>query len=144
MTPDVNVLVAGFRADHSHDETARAWLTKARRNCLQGSESLTVLPMVMAGFVRLVTNRRVFVDPDSVEDAIAFIDAVLESPGVHLAACGQEWPLLRNKLLTLRLHGNLVTDAWIASAVETLGEHLVTFDHDFKRLLPARDFTLLG
>lgn len=47
MTPDVNVLVAGFRADHSHDETARAWLTKARRNCLQGSESLTVLPMVM-------------------------------------------------------------------------------------------------
>jgi len=46
-------------------------------------------------------------------------------------------------LLTLDLRDNLVTDAWTASTVETLGEHLVTFDYDFGRLLPARDFTLL-
>jgi len=44
-------------------------------------------------------------------------------------------------LLTLGLRGNLVADAWIASTVETLGEHLVAFDYDFERLLPARDFT---
>ncbi|MFN0302745.1 MAG: hypothetical protein ACKVQU_20615 [Burkholderiales bacterium] len=83
MTPDVNVLVAGFRADHSHHETARTGLTKARRDCSQGSESLTLLSMVVTGFVRLVTNRRVFIDPDSVEDAIAFIDTVLESPATR-------------------------------------------------------------
>jgi len=33
-------------------------------------------------------------------------------------------------LLTLGLRGNLVTDAWTASTVETLGEHFVTFDYD--------------
>jgi predicted nucleic acid-binding protein len=99
--------------------------------------------MVAAGFCRLVTNPRVFSEPDSAEDAVSFIDALLDSPGVDLRNCGREWPLLRNKLLTLGLRGNLVTDAWIASAVETLGEHLVTFDRDFKRLLPARDLTLL-
>jgi len=91
----------------------------------------------------LVTNPRVFSEPDSAEDAVSFIDALLDSPGVDLRNCGREWPLLRNKLLTLGLRGNLVTDAWIASAVETLGEHLVTFDHDFERLLHARDLTLL-
>lgn len=144
MTPDVNVLVAAFRADHSHHATARAWLSQARRDCVHGSEPLTLLPMVVTGFLRLVTNPRVFAEADSVADAIAFIDAVLESPGVELGACTDEWPLLRNKLLTLGLHGNLVTDAWIASAVEALSDHLVTFDRDFMRLLPARDFTLLG
>jgi predicted nucleic acid-binding protein len=46
-------------------------------------------------------------------------------------------------MLTLGLQGNLVTDAWIASTVEALSEYLVTFDRDFKRLLPARDLTLL-
>lgn len=144
MTPDVNVLVAAFRADHSHHATARAWLSQARLDCARGSEPLTLLPMVVTGFLRLVTDPRVFADAEPVADAIAFIDAVLESPGVELGASTGEWPLLRNKLLTLGLRGNLVTDAWIASAVEALGDHLVTFDRDFMRLLPPRNFTLLG
>ena len=134
MIPDVNVLVAAFRADHSSHEAARAWLSQARNDCAQGRETLA----------RLVTNSRVFANPDSVEDAVAFLDVVLESPGVELRACGDEWPLLRNMLLTLGLQGNLVTDAWIASTVQALSEHLVTFDRDFTRLLPARDLTLLS
>jgi predicted nucleic acid-binding protein len=91
-----------------------------------------------------VTNPKIFPQPDSIEDAIAFIDAVLESPGVELRATLDEWPLFRAKLLMLRLSGNLVTDAAIASMVEALSEHLVTFDRDFSRLLPARDLTLLN
>ena len=144
MTPDVNVLVAAFRADHAHHDTAHGWLNEARQNSAKGSTTLTLLPMVATAFLRLVTNRRVFAEPDSIEDAIAFIDILLDTPGVVLEDCGKEWPLLRDKLLTQGLHGNLVTDAWIAAAVETLCEHLVTFDTDFKRLLPARDFTLLN
>jgi predicted nucleic acid-binding protein len=91
----------------------------------------------------LVTNNRVFVEPDSIEDAVAFIDSLLASSGVELHAGGAEWPLLRDKLLRLNLKGNLVTDAWIAAATEALSEHLVTFDRDFKHLLLRRDMTLL-
>lgn len=143
MTPDVNVLVAAFRGDHPHHGPARNWLTSARKSCAEGSATLTLLPMVVAGFLRLVTNGRVFVNPDSIEGAVEFIDALLGSPGVELGASGAEWPLLRDKLLTLGLQGNFVTDAWIAAATEVLSEHLVTFDRDFKRLLPPRDLTLL-
>jgi uncharacterized protein len=100
--------------------------------------------MVIIGFLRLVTNVRVFPDPDKVADAVAFVDAVLDTPGVELATYGEEWLLLRNTLLTLDLKGNLVTDAWIASAVLAQSEHLVTFDRDFTRLLPARDLSLLS
>src|ERR1700730_11797100 len=114
MIPDVNVLVAAFRADHIHHDAARTWLSSARSECAQGRQALALLPMVLTGFIRLVTNSRVFNDPDSVEDAIAFVDAILESPGVQLRACGDEWPLLRTMLLTLCLQANLVTDAWIA------------------------------
>lgn len=144
MTPDVNVLVAAFRADHVHHAAARAWLDHTRRTCLAGRTSLTLLPVVVAGFLRLVTNARVFVQPDGVEDAVAFVDALLASPGVAWPAEANAWPLLRGKLLAQALGGNLVTDAWIASLVEAHGEHLVTFDRDFTRLLAARDLTLLA
>jgi hypothetical protein len=46
-------------------------------------------------------------------------------------------------VLTGRLQGNFVTDAWIAAATEALSEHLVTFDRDFRRLLSDRDLTVL-
>ena len=67
--------------------------------------------MVAIAFLRLVTNSRVFTEPDSIEDAIAFIDVLLDTPGIELEDCGKEWPMLHDKLLTHGLNGNLVTDA---------------------------------
>lgn len=143
MTPDVNLLVAAFRGDHSRHPIARNWLTEAREACSEGRHSLVLLPMVVTSFLRLVTNNRVFTNPDTIADALAFLDAVVDSPGVELGVCGTEWPTLRTTLLRLGLKGNLVTDAWIAAAVQASSEHVVTFDRDFVRLLPARDVTIL-
>lgn len=144
MTPDVNVLVAAFRSDHTHHAVARRWLLKARQACARGSLALTLLPVVITGFLRLVTSTRVFDEPDTVADAIAFVDAILAMPGVAVARNVDEWPVLRSLLLEKTLTGNLVTDAWIAAAVQVRGEHLVTFDRDFRRLLSARDLTILA
>lgn len=143
MTPDVNVLIAAFRGDHRHHAVALQWLDGARVACTEGRASLALLPMVIAGFLRLVTNRRVFIEPDSIEDAVTFVDALLDSPGVELQPCGEEWPILRAKLIARDHKGNAVTDAWIASATESSSEHLVTFDRDFLNLLSPSDFTLL-
>jgi uncharacterized protein len=144
VTPDVNVLVAAFRTDHPHHHVARSWLAQARAACVAGQDSLRVLPMVLAGFLRLVTHPKVFVEPDSIDDALSFAQALLETPGVELAYCGAEWPLLREKLTKQALTGNKVPDAWIAASVEHLGEHLVTFDRDFRQLLHPKACTLLG
>jgi toxin-antitoxin system PIN domain toxin len=142
MTPDVNVLVAAFREDHPQHEKALTWLEQSRSACLQG-RTLCLLPMVVASFLRLVTNRRVFAAPDTPQNAMAFIDALLNTPGVEMATLGREWPLLRTLTLDKQLTGNDIPDAWIAAAVQTQGEQLCTFDKDFRRLLPARDFVLL-
>jgi hypothetical protein len=144
MTPDVNVLLAAFRPDHTHHAIAAAWLAQARLDCLEGRETLVLLPMVLAGFLRLVTSPQVFAEPDTPGEAVGFLDALLATPGAQLRACAEEWAVLRNKLLLLGLTGNWITDACIAAAVEMQHEHLVTFDRDFVKLLPARDFTLLG
>jgi len=57
MTPDVNVLVAAYRADHAHHDAAYAWLAEARRNCAQGSDTFTLLPMVATRLVKILMQR---------------------------------------------------------------------------------------
>ena len=142
MTPDVNVLVAAARSDHPHHPVARAWLEET----LVGAESGTVctlMPMVLASFLRLVTSPKIFKRPTSIEDAIGFLDALLKLPSVQLAELGPEWKRLRTLCLDKKLGGNEVPDAWLVAAVAQRGEHLVSFDRDFKKLLGRGQFTLL-
>lgn len=142
MTPDVNVLVAASRSDHPHHRVARDWLAQALSGSAQGA-GFTLMPMVLASFLRLVTSPRVFQVPTPVEDAVAFADALLASPGVRLASLGPEWTRLRQLCLERRLAGNDLPDAWLAAAVLQMGEQLASFDRDFKALLPRQQFTLL-
>ena len=142
MTPDVNVLVAAFRADHPHHGIARDWFDAALAACRQGG-SLRLLPMAVSSFLRLVTSARVFVTPAPIEQAVGFIDALLAAPGVEFCEVGLEWPQLRGLCLDKSLAGNDLPDAWIAAAVIHLGEHLVSFDRDFDRLLAKSQWTLL-
>lgn len=142
MTPDVNVLVAASRADHPHHGVARAWLEAAVGSAETGAV-LTLMPMVLASFLRLVTSPKIFQQATPIEDAVAFVDALLASPGVQLAALGPEWTRLRQLCLDKQLSGNDVPGAWAAAAVVQLGEHLVSFDRDFRKLLSRSQFTLL-
>ncbi|MBX3643751.1 MAG: PIN domain-containing protein [Rubrivivax sp.] len=142
MTPDVNVLVAAFRSDHPHHGTARPWLEGALDAAAAGA-GFTAMPMAIASFLRLVTSPRIFVEPTPSAEAVAFVDALLAMPGAQLAPLGPEWPKLRQLCLDRQLSGNQLPDAWLAAAVEHLGEHLVSFDRGFRRLLPRSRFTLL-
>jgi len=142
MTPDVNVLVAASRSDHPHHAVARTWLEGALAAAESGA-GFTLMPMVLASLLRLVTSPKIFQVPTPTADAVDFVDAILAMPGVRLAALGPEWPKLRQLCRDKRLGGNDVPDAWLSAAVEHLGEHLVSFDRDFKRLLGRARFTLL-
>jgi uncharacterized protein len=143
MTPDVNLLVAASRTDHPHHAVARAWLEEAVAAGAAGA-AFTLMPMVLTSFLRLVTSPKVFRQATPTDDAVAFVDALLASPGVQLAALGPEWPKLRQLCLDKQLSGNDLPDAWLAAAVAHLGEHLVSFDRDFRKLLSRSQFTLLA
>lgn len=143
MTPDVNVLVAASRTDHPHHAVARDWLEDALGASSTGA-AFTLMPMVVASFLRLVTSPKIFRAATPTDDAVAFVDAILASPGVQLAPLGPEWSTLRQLCLDKRLGGNDVPDAWLSAAVAHVGEHLVTFDRGFRKLLARSRFTLLA
>ena len=143
MTPDVNVLLAASRTDHPHHSIARTWLERATAAADRGG-SLLVMPMVIAGFLRLATNPRIFRDPTPPDAAVAFIDSLLAVPGVELTDLGREWPSLRRLVHQHQLAANDVPDAWIAAVVQTLGTRLVTFDRGFTRWLGRSELTILN
>lgn len=142
MTPDVNVLVAASRSDHPQHASARAWLEQAVAAAGQGA-MLTLQPMVMASFLRLVTHPKIFINPTPIHEAIRFLDALQAAPGVQHASLGLEWPHLRQLCLGKALRANDLPDAWLAAAVIQQGERLVSFDADFRRLLTPSQFTRL-
>jgi hypothetical protein len=142
MTPDVNVLVAAFRADHPHHRPAYAALSEALAACAAGGV-LRLMPMATASFLRLVTHPKIFVEPAPVEAATDFLDALLAVPGVEMPALGGEWPIFRQLCAEHRLAANAIPDAWLAAAVIHFGEHLLTFDADFRRLLQRSQLSVL-
>jgi len=99
--------------------------------------------MVLASFLQLVSSPKIFQEPTPVDEALAFVDALLTAQGVHLAPLGPEWRRLRQLCIEKQLKGNAVPDAWLAAATIHLGEHLVSFDRDFRRLIGRSRFTLL-
>ncbi len=142
MTPDVNILIAASRSDHPHHKIAFAVLNEAAAACADGA-SLKLMPMVVASFLRLVTNPKIFVQPTPVENAISFLDSLAAASGVDMPAVGAEWPIFRQLCMEKRLTANAIPDAWLAAVVIRLGEHLVTFDADFKKLLGRTQVTVL-
>ena len=143
MTPDVNLLVAASRSDHTHHKLAYAQLEAAIAACADGA-TVKLMPMVVASYLRLVTNPKIFANPTPIENAIVFLDALLKIPGVEIAALGSEWPLFREICIDHKLSANAIPDAWLAAAVIQLGEHLVTFDTDFKKLLKRSQVTVVN
>ena len=142
MTPDVNVLVAPARLEHPHHKTALHWLEHAV-NLTSGKHRLALLPGVIAGFLRITTNRKIFPAPTPIEAAIGFIDDILDSASVSVLTSAREWPQLRALCLQKSLIANSIPDAWIAAQVLEHREVLATFDRDFTQLLPSASLLLL-
>lgn len=143
MTPDVNILLAASRSDHPHHAVALAWLEQALADAGQGAAPLKLQPMVLASFLRLATHPKIFVQPMPVAEALRFVEALRNAPGVEVPLLGEEWPQFQALCSDQGLSANAIPDAWLAAAVLRQGEHLVSFDGDFRRLLPRRQFTRL-
>lgn len=129
LLPDVNVLLAGFRSDHIHYRPARAFLEDARSQMA----TLGVSDVALSSLVRLATNPRVFVQPDTITDVLDYVDALLDPPVEIVRAGPGHWPRFAALCRELNLRGNLVPDAYLAAlAIEERAE-LVTFDRGFGR-----------
>src|SRR5919197_597290 len=82
LLPDVNVILAAFRADHDHHKLARRFLEGAR----SGGVALGLSDVALASVVRLATNPRVFVRPDTTDAVLEYLEVLLEDPAQMLRA----------------------------------------------------------
>ncbi|WP_207670069.1 PIN domain-containing protein [Glaciibacter flavus] len=98
------------------------------------AEPLGVTDAVLAGFVRVVTHPRIFVDPTPTTTALEQASALRSASGVIVIASGAGyWDAFDRCCREGDARGNLVVDAaHAASAVET-GARFVTFDRDDAR-----------
>jgi len=129
LLPDVNVLLAGYRADHAHHRLARRFLDQART----GTRPIALSDFALAGVVRLATNPRVFVNPDPVEGVLDYVEALLEPPAQLLQPGGTHWTRFAELCRHRQLRGNLVPDAYLAAVALEQRAELVTFDRGFGR-----------
>lgn len=127
---DVNVLVAGFRADHPHHERVRPWLTAT----LASGAAIGVPDVVWVGFIRLCTNPKVFPVVSGMDETLAFVRAVAAQPGyLHLGGLPDGIEPLLQTVVESDAVGNLTTDAYIATIALSLAAEVATLDRDFRR-----------
>ena len=70
----------------------------------------------MGGSVRVITNRRILLNPVSIQQAIAIVSEWLELENTHLVSLEKKnWPLFSSILIEGQANGDLVMDAHLAA-----------------------------
>lgn len=134
---DVNVLVAAHASEHPHHPRARPFLMRALAD-----DTVIVPDAVWAGFLRVITNRRIFDPPSSLSDAIGFVRAVTGAPGYrHIAGLSDGIEPFLRECAESEASANLVPDAYIAAVARSYGCAVATFDRDFRRFDGVRTVT---
>ena len=130
IVPDVNVLVYAMDENSPFHAGARRWWEET----LSSSGPVGLCYPAVLGFVRLVTNRRLFGRPLPVGAAVDDVQQWLDRPNVALLTpTARHWPILSDLLRSAGAGADLTTDAHIAAyAIEHAGT-VYSNDRDFGR-----------
>ena len=109
---DLNVLVYAHRADLPEHRDYRSLLEQLGN----GEEPLGLAEIVLSGFVRVLTNRRIFREPTTSQAAWEAVDRLLAAPAaVRLQTGERHWGLFRQLADDIDARGNDVADAYLAA-----------------------------
>jgi uncharacterized protein len=130
LMPDVNILVYAHREEERCHEAYAKWL----KTLIDGAEPFALSVLVAVGFVRIVTNRRIYEDPTPLPLALAFIEQMTTHPRCRTAVpsethLGETVRLCRAVSAT----GKLVADAQHAALAISDGCTWITRDGDFSQ-----------
>ncbi len=135
ILPDVNLLVYAVDETSVFHKDAKTWWD----DVLSSSRIVGLCYPSMLGFIRLVTNRRVFTSPLPVKEALEYVESWLAQPNTTIVVpTPRHWPLLTTLLESTGIGANLTTDAHIAALAIEHGYTLYSNDTDFDRFANLR------
>jgi toxin-antitoxin system PIN domain toxin len=130
LLADVHIYLYARRRESAHHERYKSWLEER----LGGPEPFGVSEAVLASFIRIVTNHRVYLEPTPPEAALDFCQVVLEAPAAVPIRPGQRhWPIFKDLCRAVRARANIVPDAYLAAVAIEHGATLITLDQGFAR-----------
>lgn len=129
VVPDVNLLVKAHILWAAKHAEARKWWV----DLLNGAELVGLPWVTLAGFVRVATNRKIWLEPLTIEEAFTATDSWLASPRVQMVEAGPRHYQIFRELLKGTGGGNLVTDAHLAAIAIEHNAEMHSNDTDFGR-----------
>ena len=130
ILPDVNVLIYAFRPDAEHHGRCRDWL----RCVVESDARFGISPLVLSAVVRIVTSGRIYAQPSSLDETLAYCDDLLSQDHCEVVQPGRtHWSIFADLCRRTGTVGPKVTDAWFAALAIEWGCEWVTFDRDFAR-----------
>lgn len=135
LAPDVNVLVYAHRVESPDHHRYAEWLSSVAAS----REPFALADLVSAGFVRVVTNQRLWRQPSEPDVALEFIDRLRRRHACRLLVPGSgTWPVFARLVSATGARGKLVPDAYLAALAIESGCTLATCDADFARFTGLR------
>ncbi len=140
IIPDLNILLYAVDSSSERHGIAKDWL----ESTVNSKKETIGLPWVVhLGFLRLISNPRVFPRPLSIEAATDWLETFESNHNVQMLNPKQAHSgILRHLLLLTGTGGNLVTDAHLAALAIENNARLVTGDRDFSRFPGLKIVTL--
>ncbi len=130
LLPDVNVLVYAFREDTADHPRFRNWL----HALVNSDQAYGLSDLVLSGFVRVVTNPRVFGRPTPVDLALSFVAQLRHQPNrIQVQPGLRHWDIFTKLCREAGAKGNLVADAYHAALAIESGSEWITTDRDYAR-----------
>lgn len=128
--PDIDVLIYAHREDSPEHERYAAWL----RRLANAAAPFALSSFTLGGFLRIVTNPKIFDPPTPMDVALSFCDQLVRRPRAVLVQPGyRHWEILVDAIRMAEIRGPMVSDAFLAALAIEHGCELVTTDSDFSR-----------
>lgn len=141
IVPDVNLLLYAEIDAFAQHVAARRWW----EDVINGERQVGLASVCLFGFLRISTNRRVFVEPLPMSDAVARVEGWLAQPHVTFLLPGSRHLDTAFRLLKhLGTGGNLTTDVQLAAHAIEHGGEVHSNDGDFGRFEGLRWINPLG
>jgi toxin-antitoxin system PIN domain toxin len=132
---DTNLLIYAYVPALDDHVVAKRWLEET----LTADESVGLAWVSVLGFLRVVTNPRIFKVPLLLDRAVAVVDEWFQQQSVEVVLpTPRHWSTLREMLTVGQAGGSMTTDAHLAALTIEHGATLYTTDRDFSRFPGVR------